>query len=102
MASEYDEITREDQNILTNTIEQTVLSLATQYILIACCSNSPQIVLKVIPFMNLTFIFGRICFWAGYPKYRLFGFLFTFIPSAAVIKFCWSSVLGLNKFIGIE
>lgn len=73
------------KNILQNTLEQVVLSLVTQISLIAFLTAEQ--VLKVIPFMNLLWIFGRIFFILGYPNYRSFGFSITFFPTAAAALF---------------
>ena len=97
MDSEGNEISKADQNMLTNTVEQTLLSLLSQVILIVFLN--PQQVLKVIPSMNILFLVGRILFCIGYPKFRSFGFCFSMIPSVLGIKFVWFEILGINSII---
>jgi hypothetical protein len=101
MAGEFEELTRHDSNVLSNTMEQTLLTLLAQYVLIAHFSR-PEVVIKVIPFLNISYFYGRIAFLIGYPKYRSYGFCFTFLPAAMVIKYCWFSVIGINRFLGLE
>lgn len=100
MAVEFEEITRQEKNILANTMEQTLLTIGSQLVLIAFAS--PKMLLNYIPFMNICFVVGRIAFWAGYPKYRAFGFCLSFIPSAFAIKLCWFSALGISKWLHME
>lgn len=93
----HEDICLADSKILLNTLEQTVLTIGVQLVLIMYLE--PQFIVKVIPFMNIAFIFGRILFWIGYPKYRHFGFCFSMIPAFMAIKFIWFELIGLNRLI---
>ena len=97
MDSEGTEVSKAEQNILTNTVEQTLLSLLSQTILLPLLT--PLQVLKVIPTMNILFLVGRISFAIGYPKFRSFGFCFSIIPSVLAIKFVWFELLGINTIL---
>lgn len=97
MDTEGMEVSKAEQNMLTNTVEQTLLSLLSQIILLPFLK--PVQVLRVIPTMNILFLVGRISFTIGYPKFRSFGFSFSMIPSVLAIKFVWFELLGINTVI---
>lgn len=83
----HEDLTLAYRNILTNSLEQFVISIVTQLSLISYLSG-PQVV-KIIPLLNFFYFFGRIFFTLGYPKFRTFGFVMTAIPSglAALYSF---------------
>jgi len=88
--SGHDSVVDKSNRILTNTLEQFVLNSVNQLILSTYLSESN---LKLIPLLNIYFLIGRITFWIGYqiaPKYRSFGFVLTFLPTAIVF--------GLNAY----
>ena len=92
-----DHLTEVDQRILQNTMEQTLLTVICQLMMMAVMK--PIETLKVIPFINLWFIVGRFLFWAGYPRYRTFGFCFSMVPAFFAIKFVWFRILGIEDWI---
>jgi hypothetical protein len=81
----YERITEAAKNNLTNSIEQFLLSAFSQLILIT--DLDAIYILRVIPALNFLFIFGRITFWLGYPKFRCFGFILTNIPIVFTIAY---------------
>lgn len=93
----HEDICLADSKILLNTLEQTVLTISVQLVLIMYLD--PHFIVKVIPFMNIAFIIGRLLFWIGYPRYRHFGFCFSMIPAFMAIKFIWFELVGLNRLI---
>lgn len=76
--SGYEKVTEAAKNNLTNSCEQFLMTAVSQLILITHLDAIT--ILQVIPALNLLFIFGRITFWLGYPKYRAFGFMVTNLP----------------------
>jgi hypothetical protein len=81
----YEKRTEAAKNIFTNSLEQFVMSVMSQLILVT--HLEPDCILNIIPILNLLFIFGRVMFWLGYPKYRAFGFAVTIFPTIATIGF---------------
>ena len=73
------------KNILNNSFEQFVLALVSQLILVQ--HINPEQTLKYIPALALLFVIGRVTFWLGYPRYRLFGFLVNLIPLLLTMGF---------------
>lgn len=92
-----DHLTEVDQRLLQNTIEQTLLSVLSQFMILGVMTANET--LKVIPFINIWFVIGRFLFWAGYPRYRTFGFCFSMVPSFFSIKLVWFRVLGIEDWI---
>ena len=67
--------------ILTNTLEQFVLSSVNQLILATYLAEER---LKILPLISATFLLGRLSFLAGYlvaPHFRSFGMTVTLIPT---------------------
>ena len=60
------------KNILSNTIEQTLLAILLQTASLHYLS--PVQVMNLAPLFNAFFLVGRIAFWIGYPKRRSLGF----------------------------
>ncbi|CAF1200653.1 unnamed protein product [Adineta ricciae] len=60
------------QRILQNTLEQLVVKVILSFTL---CTVLQSNELTLLPVFTLLFIFGRLTFALGYPKYRSFGFL---------------------------
>lgn len=83
--NEREDLVEVPNNILRNSIEQLILTTMTQLSLISYLSAAD--VARVIPFMNVTFLVGRITFYAGYPRFRTYGFAMTFLPTAAAIVY---------------
>ena len=92
-----DHLTEVDQRLLQNTIEQTLLSILSQFMILGVMTA--QETLKVIPFINIWFVVGRLLFWGGYPRYRTFGFCFSMVPSFFAIKLVWFRILGIEDWI---
>lgn len=86
----HEHLTLTNRNILTNSIEQFVITAITQLSVISYLNG--YLVVRVIPLMNLFYLVGRIAFFAGYPRYRTFGWVTTSLPpmvaaSYAVYKY---------------
>ncbi|XP_054162273.1 transmembrane protein 79-like [Oppia nitens] len=82
----YESVVERSNKILTNTLEQFVMNAINQLILSTYLSESN---LRFIPLLNVYFLIGRIGFWIGYqiaPKYRIFGFIVTFVPTLLVFS----------------
>ena len=73
------------QKIMLNSLEHFVLHITLQLILVSFITAKQTI--NLIPTLNLLFIFGRIFFFIGYPKYRPFGFFLYFIPLLSVMSY---------------
>jgi len=73
------------KNILTNSLEQFVMSFVSQLILVT--HLEPKNVLNIIPTINLLFITGRILFFVGYPRARSLGFTLNMLPTFATIGY---------------
>jgi hypothetical protein len=86
-----EELTQMARNIMSNSLEQFIMSSFAQIISISFVEAN--ILIKIIPLINFLFIFGRLTFFLGYPKYRTFGFLCTAIPNTLLINY------NLIKFI---
>ena len=83
--NEHEDLVEVGNNVLRNTMEQLILTTMAQLSLISYLPAAD--VARVIPFMNITFLIGRITYYAGYPKLRTYGFTMTFLPTAAAILF---------------
>ena len=73
------------QATLQNTLEQTVLALATHAVWAATTPRSWQ---AAIPVAAVLFVLGRILFWRGYARgapARAVGFALTFYPSVVML-----------------
>ncbi|RWS24233.1 hypothetical protein B4U80_00130 [Leptotrombidium deliense] len=77
--------TRVAKNMLQNTVEQYLLHISCQLLLITYLDA--DLIIKVIPLMCAFFVVGRIAFFFGYPKHRLFGFVVTSFPHHIAIAF---------------
>lgn len=77
--------TQREQNILRNSLEQIVISIVSQIIVLTYLEGEQ--VSRLIPMINVLFFVGRITFWIGYPLYRTFGFVLTFLPSFLMVFF---------------
>ncbi|KAI1306728.1 hypothetical protein HDE_00951 [Halotydeus destructor] len=84
--SGFEEDVQSPKNVLTNSIEQFVLSVAAQLALLHYVT--PELVVQIIPLMNTLWFFGRVTFYLGYPERRAFGFALTFFPTLGAI--CYS------------
>lgn len=84
----------EANKILTNSVEQFLLSFFAQVISISYLDE--QLLLKLIPLVNLLFIIGRITFFLGYPIRRTFGFTLTWIPTSLLLVF---SLVSFVRFL---
>jgi len=83
----YDYLVEKSTRILTNTLEQFLVSFVNQLILATWVSEDK---LKFIPLINFYFLLGRICFMIGYhidPKHRTFGFVVAGIPNVIMTGF---------------
>ena len=81
----YEKVTEVSKNNLTNSCEQFLMSSVSQLILVIHLESN--IILNIIPILNLMFIAGRVAFWVGYPRYRSFGFMLTNYPIIATIAY---------------
>lgn len=77
--------TLRERNILTNSIEQAVISILVQICTITYLEGEQ--VARVIPMVNGLFILGRLLYWLGYPIYRTFGFVLSFVPNFLMVFF---------------
>ena len=65
------------KNILTNTLEQTLIFLMVTLVLTTYLESAEM---RIIPVFSALWVVGRFLFWLGYPKYRTLGMSFTLIP----------------------
>jgi hypothetical protein len=78
--------------IAQNTLEQTVLAIATHLAVTAAVPGSALLVKALVVLFGI----GRLCFWAGYRKGaagRAFGFGLTFYPTALTLLFTATVIL---------
>lgn len=80
--SGYEHLTLAANKIFSNSIEQSMISIFTQFALITFAE--PHHLLRLIPLLNMLYLVGRIAFFAGYPKRRAFGFTVNVVPIAVV------------------
>lgn len=85
------------RSILSNTVEQLILSAGSQLIL---ATYLPEDRLKILPLIAVTFLLGRLTFMAGFlvaPHLRSFGFTMTIIPTVGAMGYnLWfMATLGL-------
>ena len=73
------------RNVLNNSMEQFILSLVSQLILVQYLTSEETV--KYIPVLSQLFIIGRVTYWLGYPKYRLFGFMLNIIPLTTTMSY---------------
>lgn len=78
----HEDIVLRDSRILQNSFEQFIVSIFAQLAIAPQKVSGPEFS-KVICFLNITFIVGRILFFFGYPHRRSFGFITTALPSYA-------------------
>lgn len=91
-----EDLTLANRNILQNSLEQFVITVVSQLSLI---SYLPGVqVVRVIPLLNFLFFFGRIAFFVGYPRYRTFGFITTWVPTIAANSY---SLYKFGSHLGI-
>jgi len=83
--SGHEDIPLKAKNIMTNTLEQFLMSAFAQIISVSFIEV--KLLIKIIPIVNLLFLIGRLTFWLGYPKYRTFGFMCTTIPNTLLITY---------------
>lgn len=83
--NDHEDVVQVANNVLRNSVEQLLMSMIVQLSLISYLPGPD--VARVVPFMNVTFLVGRITFYAGYPKFRSFGFVMTFLPTALAITY---------------
>jgi uncharacterized MAPEG superfamily protein len=73
------------RNIMQNSMEQYLIFIVSQLVLVSYLR--PHCVLGTVPFLNITYIIGRISFWLGYPEKRCLGFAWTFVPLALTVLY---------------
>jgi len=88
--------------VLTNTIEQYILTVVNQLIL---ATHVTEAHLRYIPLISGTFLLGRIAFLVGYiksPNYRGLGFNLTFMPVLAMTaaNMYYTATLGYEHHLG--
>lgn len=88
--------------ILTNTLEQVVLSALNTLIL---ATWLPEEKLRILPLISTTFILGRITFALGYllnPWWRSFGVILTTVPTIGMTGYnvWWLATQGLTRGLG--
>jgi hypothetical protein len=69
-------------NVLQNSFEQFIISVFAQLCLVAYMDG--EYTIRIIPWVNFSFLIGRIAFWLGYPAYRGFGMLLGLGPTLAM------------------
>jgi hypothetical protein len=75
------------RRILTNTVEQLLLSAGSQIIL---ATYLPEDRLKILPLIAVTFFVGRLTFLIGFlyaPHFRSFGFTLTIVPTIGALGY---------------
>jgi len=87
------ELSQEAQRLLTNSIEQAVLTIVAQLALVPFITGEETI--RLIPLINLAWFIGRIAFFYGYPQRRGIGFGLSYFASLAIIAY--SFVLFFQK-----
>lgn len=85
---------KELRNVLNNSFEQLFISFFSQLIFVSFAQ--PDVILKLIPVINIIQLFGRIAFFAGYPKYRGFGFTLSILPNTGLVFY---AVYRLGIFV---
>lgn len=90
----FENVTFEANRILANSYEQFLLMFLSEIVSLSFLSE--QTILKLIPFMSFSFLFGRITFFIGYPLYRGFGFNLSFAPTVLLISY---NIFSFFKFI---
>lgn len=83
--SDNEHIVQSVKNVLTNSMEQFLLSAFAQIVLIVHMTGTQ--VASVIPLINVLHLMGRICFWLFYPRFRSFGFILSFLPTNIALGF---------------
>ncbi|RWS17039.1 hypothetical protein B4U79_13193 [Dinothrombium tinctorium] len=78
----YEYLTQRQRNILTNSLETFVMLSFSQFIVISNLTS--QLIVKIIPLVNVLYFIGRFAFLLGYPKYRTFGVILSFTPITAL------------------
>lgn len=76
------------QRYVQNTVEQLLLHCISQLVL--CQYLKPES-MQVVPILVLMFAVGRVIYFIGYhiaPKHRVYGFVFTAVPSFCVYVYC--------------
>lgn len=73
------------KNILTNSIEQLVMSAFLQYAFVSFAD--PGLVMRLIPAVNVVQFIGRIAFFFGYPLYRTLGISLTLSPNLLMVGY---------------
>lgn len=68
----YESLVQSAKNILTNSVEHGLV--LTFSLLIAATDLSPALCRRLMPTINLLYIFGRLLYLLGYPSNRSFGF----------------------------
>jgi len=81
----YEDAVAPSKNVLNNSFEQFIFSVASQVTLISFLESEK--VVTIIPVMNVLFLIGRITFWLGYPRFRTFGITVTMFPSSLALFF---------------
>lgn len=69
----YEHLVQNAKNILTNTIEHGLVFMISQLVL--AIDLSPEMCGRMIPTLNMVYLFGRIAYLIGYPANRTFGFV---------------------------
>lgn len=97
-----DHLVELQSRVLTNTLEQFVLSGVNQLIL---ATYLPEDKLRLLPLVALSFVLGRILFVAGYirsPAHRTLGLPLTLIPTVGMLGYnVWfAATLGLTHRLG--
>lgn len=99
--SGYEHLTEIPKNIMTNSLEQLMMSVLTQFSLLTYLDGDET--KKIIPMLTIMFIVGRITFWAGYPTYRSFGFWVTMWPTQIAMWICFAKfinfAIGWNSYL---
>ena len=71
--------------ILRNSIEQSVLVIVTQMALLSYLDGN--LVLKLVPLVNIGWFVGRLLFAIGYPMHRGFGWILNYYLTLTLLTY---------------
>ena len=73
------------KNILTNSLEQVLISSFLQLIFASFADST--LCLQLIPLVNVVQFMGRIAFFFGYPLFRTLGVSLTLLPNTLMVGY---------------
>ena len=87
-------VLQREQNILTNTIEQTVLFF---FLVLSLTAHLSSDQMRLVPLYSILFVSGRLMFIAGYSvdtDYRGFGIMTNFVSTMLIMGYVGHLCLG--------